>query len=138
MARLALMAITAARLELLSVVSHEGRIVYASIGSRSYRSASISQKLGSGPMSRPLVTSDPFNLKIARSYADDLDGDSHITAYSGFLDGWPLPVSPDCVFDASLVPGTCPRRSSDLKGPINKFLEGRPLDIISPFQYLPG
>ena len=34
--------------------------------------------------------SDIFNLKIARSYAADLDGDSHITAYSGSLDGWPI------------------------------------------------
>jgi exopolysaccharide biosynthesis polyprenyl glycosylphosphotransferase len=30
-----------------------------------------------------------FDLKIARSRADDLDGDSHITAYSFPLDGWP-------------------------------------------------
>src|SRR6266404_6054432 len=34
-----------------------------------------------------------------------------------------LAISPDCVFDASLVPGTCPRRFLDLKGLINKFLE---------------
>ena len=36
-----------------------------------------------------------------------------------------LPISPDCVFDASLVPGTCPGRFLDLKGLINKFLESR-------------
>jgi hypothetical protein len=36
-----------------------------------------------------------------------------------------LLVSPDCVFDASLVPGTCLGRSLDLKGLINKFLESR-------------
>jgi hypothetical protein len=34
-----------------------------------------------------------------------------------------LPISPDCVFDASLVPGTCLERFSDFKGLINKFLE---------------
>jgi hypothetical protein len=34
-----------------------------------------------------------------------------------------VPVSPDCVFDASLVPGTCLGRFLDLKGLINKFLE---------------
>jgi len=34
--------------------------------------------------------SDIFNLKIARSRAADLDGDPHITAYSGSLDGWPI------------------------------------------------
>jgi hypothetical protein len=27
-----------------------------------------------------------------------------------------LPISPDCVFDASLVPGTCLHRFVDLKG----------------------
>jgi len=36
-----------------------------------------------------------------------------------------LLVSPDCVFDASLVPGTCLRRFLDLEGLINKFLESR-------------
>ena len=36
-----------------------------------------------------------------------------------------LLISPDCVFDASLVPGTCPGRFLDLKGLINKFLESR-------------
>ena len=36
------------------------------------------------------LASDIFNLKIARSYADDLDGHSHITAHSGSLDGWPI------------------------------------------------
>src|SRR5258708_21619820 len=39
--------------------------------------------------------------------------------------GGQLPISPDCVFDASLVPGTCPGRFLDLKGLINKFLESR-------------
>src|SRR6266436_4297555 len=34
-----------------------------------------------------------------------------------------VPISPDCVFDASLVPETCPGRFIDLKGLINKFLE---------------
>src|SRR5258708_40211624 len=34
-----------------------------------------------------------------------------------------LPISIDCVFDASLVPRTCLRRFLDLKGLINKFLE---------------
>jgi exopolysaccharide biosynthesis polyprenyl glycosylphosphotransferase len=34
--------------------------------------------------------SDIFNLKIARSRAADLDGDPHITAHSGSLEGWPV------------------------------------------------
>jgi len=34
-------------------------------------------------------------------------------------------ISPDCVFDASLVPETCLDRFVDLKGLINKFLESR-------------
>jgi exopolysaccharide biosynthesis polyprenyl glycosylphosphotransferase len=34
--------------------------------------------------------SDMFNLKIARSRADDFEGDPHIAAYSGSLDGWPV------------------------------------------------
>ena len=33
--------------------------------------------------------SDIFNLKVAHSRADELDGDSHITAYSGSRDGLP-------------------------------------------------
>jgi exopolysaccharide biosynthesis polyprenyl glycosylphosphotransferase len=33
---------------------------------------------------------DIFNLKIARARADNLDGDSHITADSGSPDGWPF------------------------------------------------
>ena len=33
------------------------------------------------------------------------------------------PISPDCVFDASLVPGTCPGLLLDLNGLIKKFLE---------------
>ena len=32
---------------------------------------------------------DMFNLKIAQSGADEIDGDAHITAYSGSLDVWP-------------------------------------------------
>src|SRR5258708_39967611 len=42
-------------------------------------------------------------------------------------------VSSDCVFDASLVPGTCPGRFLDLKGLINKFLESRllPANILN-------
>ncbi len=35
-------------------------------------------------------TSDIFNLKIARPRAAELDGDAHITAYSGSHDGWPM------------------------------------------------
>ena len=34
--------------------------------------------------------SDMFNLKIARPCADDLDGYSHITAFAGSRDGWPV------------------------------------------------
>ena len=33
--------------------------------------------------------SDMFNLKFAQSRADELDGNAHITAYSGSLDVWP-------------------------------------------------
>jgi exopolysaccharide biosynthesis polyprenyl glycosylphosphotransferase len=33
--------------------------------------------------------SDIFNLKVAHSYADELDGDAHITAHSGSREGWP-------------------------------------------------
>src|ERR1700722_12776547 len=40
-----------------------------------------------------------------------------------------LQVSPDCVFDASLAPGTCPGRFLDLKGLINDFLGNRQLEI---------
>jgi exopolysaccharide biosynthesis polyprenyl glycosylphosphotransferase len=32
---------------------------------------------------------DIFNLKVAQSRANELDGDAHIAAYSGSLDGWP-------------------------------------------------
>ena len=31
---------------------------------------------------------DMFNLKVAQSGADEIDGDAHITAYSGSLDIW--------------------------------------------------
>jgi hypothetical protein len=34
-------------------------------------------------------------------------------------------LSPDCVFDASLVPGTCLDGFVDLKALINEFLESR-------------
>jgi exopolysaccharide biosynthesis polyprenyl glycosylphosphotransferase len=33
--------------------------------------------------------SDMFNLKVAQSEADEIDGDAHITAYTGSLDMWP-------------------------------------------------
>ena len=36
------------------------------------------------------LPSDIFDLKIAHSFADDLDGNSHITAHSGAIDGWPI------------------------------------------------
>ena len=47
--------------------------------------------------------SDLFNLKIARSRADDLDGDFHITAYSESLDGWPILVKR--IFDVTVSLG---------------------------------
>src|SRR5260221_10415828 len=47
-----------------------------------------------------------------------------------------LPISPDCVFDASLVPGTCPGRFLDLKGLINKFLESP--DCVFDASLVPG
>jgi exopolysaccharide biosynthesis polyprenyl glycosylphosphotransferase len=34
--------------------------------------------------------SDLFNLKIARARVAELDGDAHITAHSGSIDGWPI------------------------------------------------
>jgi exopolysaccharide biosynthesis polyprenyl glycosylphosphotransferase len=54
--------------------------------------------------------SDIFNLKIARSRADVFDGYSHITAYAGSLDGWPilakrvLDVAVSCVLLGFLTP----------------------------------
>src|SRR4029077_724936 len=36
--------------------------------------------------------SDLFNLKIAHSYADDLDANAHITTFSGPPNGWPVLV----------------------------------------------
>jgi exopolysaccharide biosynthesis polyprenyl glycosylphosphotransferase len=36
--------------------------------------------------------SDIFNLKVARSHADDLDGDQNFTVYAGALNGWPILV----------------------------------------------
>ncbi len=36
--------------------------------------------------------SDIFNLKVAHSYADDLDANSHITTFSGRPKGWPILV----------------------------------------------
>src|SRR5260221_13594693 len=47
-----------------------------------------------------------------------------------------VPISPDCVFDASLVPGTCPGRFLDLKGLINKFLESP--DCVFDASLVPG
>jgi hypothetical protein len=43
-----------------------------------------------------------------------------------------LAMRSDCVFDASLVPETCPDRFVDLKELINKFMSGwflSPLDM---------
>lgn len=36
--------------------------------------------------------SDIFNLKVAHSYADDLDANAHITTFSGPPNGWPVLV----------------------------------------------
>ena len=36
--------------------------------------------------------SDIFNLKVAHSYADDLDANAHITTFSGSPNGWPVLV----------------------------------------------
>lgn len=47
--------------------------------------------------------SDIFNLKVAHSRADELDGDAHITAYSGLLDGWPSLVKRGLDVTVSLV-----------------------------------
>jgi hypothetical protein len=45
-----------------------------------------------------------------------------------------LLVSPDCVFDASLVPETCLDRFGDFKGLTNKFLESRALGPRNPMK----
>jgi exopolysaccharide biosynthesis polyprenyl glycosylphosphotransferase len=49
--------------------------------------------------------SDIFNLKMARSHADDLDGDSHITVFSSSLSGWPVVIKRvlDIVFSSILL-----------------------------------
>jgi exopolysaccharide biosynthesis polyprenyl glycosylphosphotransferase len=47
--------------------------------------------------------SDIFNLKVAQSRTDELDGDAHITAYSGSRDGWPSLVKRGLDVTASLV-----------------------------------
>lgn len=46
-----------------------------------------------------------FNLKIARPHADDLDGDWHITAHCGSIEGWALSVKRllDVIVSASLL-----------------------------------
>ena len=49
-----------------------------------------------------------------------------------------VPISIDCVFDASLVPETCPARFLDLKGLINKFLESRVIGEVDSVEYRPG
>ena len=53
---------------------------------------------------------DMFNLKIARSRADDLDGDTHIAAYSGSIDGWPILIkrAVDVAFSFVLLAGLAP------------------------------
>jgi exopolysaccharide biosynthesis polyprenyl glycosylphosphotransferase len=47
--------------------------------------------------------SDIFNLKVAHSYADELDGDAHITAHSGSREGWPNLVKRGLDLVVSLV-----------------------------------
>src|SRR6185369_11348864 len=47
-----------------------------------------------------------------------------------------LPISIDCVFDASLVPRTCPARFLDFKGLINKFLESREIGKVPPSTHM--
>jgi exopolysaccharide biosynthesis polyprenyl glycosylphosphotransferase len=47
--------------------------------------------------------SDMFNLKVAQSRADVLDGDAHITAHSGAADGWPSLVKRGLDVTVSLV-----------------------------------
>jgi exopolysaccharide biosynthesis polyprenyl glycosylphosphotransferase len=51
------------------------------------------------------LASDVFNLKIARSYAGELGGDPHITAYSGSPDGWPILIkrSLDVLISSALL-----------------------------------
>jgi hypothetical protein len=46
-------------------------------------------------------------------------------------------ISPNCVFDASLVSVTCPRRFIDLKGLINKFLESRITGLLAQYLKFP-
>ena len=49
--------------------------------------------------------SDIFNLKLARSQADELDGDQHFTVYSGALNGWPTVIKRilDVTFSLALL-----------------------------------
>ena len=49
------------------------------------------------------VLSNMFNLKIARSRAEELEGDSWITHYTGAADGWPLVVKRILDFLLALV-----------------------------------
>jgi exopolysaccharide biosynthesis polyprenyl glycosylphosphotransferase len=46
---------------------------------------------------------DIFDLKIARARAEELDGNSHITAHSSLLDGWPTLIKRILDFTMSLV-----------------------------------
>jgi hypothetical protein len=47
-------------------------------------------------------------------------------------------ISTDCVFDASLVPETCPGRFLDLKGLINRFLESASILTLVTVTFLTG
>ncbi|MGO9087462.1 MAG: sugar transferase [Terriglobales bacterium] len=49
------------------------------------------------------VLSNIFNLKIARSRAEELEGDSWITHYTGVADGWPLVVKRVLDFSLALL-----------------------------------
>jgi hypothetical protein len=47
-------------------------------------------------------------------------------------------ISTDCVFDASLVPGTCPNRFVESRELINKFMESSASPKVSLFAGLPS
>jgi exopolysaccharide biosynthesis polyprenyl glycosylphosphotransferase len=49
------------------------------------------------------VLSNIFNLKLARSRAEELEGDSLITHYTGAIDGWPIVVKRALDFTIALV-----------------------------------
>jgi hypothetical protein len=73
----------------------------------------------------PVSTDDPCDTKFAkeRRLTPARDQSYKERVIAKIAKALLLVISPDCVVDVSLVPGTCLRRFLDLKGLINKFLE---------------